>query len=119
MPNIRGQTILSDGWEVDTTDYGKRRVALLALGGNDWRLTFYWDDVQINQQTLNNPSVAQVLTAVFAGLFPGAPVSGDGKTVTVDVSLRVSLHIFSLNPLTFALRTDGPGSVIPANWWQT
>lgn len=116
MPNIRGQAVLADGWEVDTTEYGKRRVRYEELGGNDLRLTFFLNDVQASQVTLNNPSLTTIYTTVAAGMFPGAAVSADGKTITVDGGLFVSAHIVQRNPLQLKLLTSNAAP--PADWWQ-
>jgi hypothetical protein len=116
MPAIRGQAVLSNGFEISTTEYGKRRVEFLELGGNDVRLTFFLDDTQVSQQTLNNPSLTTLYTTVGAGLFPGAALSADGKTMIVDAKLHISWHLIQRTPLELKLMTsyDMP----PANWWQ-
>lgn len=116
MPNIRGQAVLSDGWEVDTTEYGKRRVRYEELGGNDLRLTFFLNDVQVSQQTLNNPSLTTIYTTVAAGMFPGATLSADGKTITVDEKFYVSWHLVQRNPLQLELLCSNAAP--PADWWQ-
>jgi hypothetical protein len=51
-------------------------------------------------------------------MFPGAPVSADGKTMLVDGSLLVSFHVVQRNPLQLLLRTDHV-TPPPANWWQS
>lgn len=114
MPNIRGQTVLSDGWEVDTTDYGKRRVRYEELGGNDLRLTFWLNDVQVSQQTLNNPSLTTIYTTVAAGLFPGSTTANIGKTIIVDGTLHISVNIITRNPLVLNIFTSN--GMPPAGW---
>ena len=115
MPNIRSQTVLPDGFEIDSTDYGKRRVAFLELGGNDVRLTLYVDDAQTEQETLSNPSLTQIYQWVGTRMFPGATLSAEGKTMRAG-ALYVSWHIVQRNPLQLKLRCDG--ALPPENWWQ-
>lgn len=114
MPNIRGQTVLSDGWEVDTTDHGKRRVRYEELGGNDLRLTFFLNDVQVSQQTLNNPSLTTIYTTVAAGIFPGSQTANAGKTIIVDGTLHISINIIQRNPLLLNIVTSN--GMPPAGW---
>lgn len=116
MPAIRSQTILTDGWEVETIEYGKRKVIYTELGGNNLRLTFYLDDIQIAQNDYNNPSLTEIYTAVRDGMFPGATISADGKTITVDEKLYVSWHLVQRNPLQLKILTSNDPP--PANWWQ-
>lgn len=131
MPAIRGQTILPDGFELDTTDWGKRRVQFEELGGNDVRLTIYVDDVQTAQETLNNPSLTELYVWVGTWMFPGSVLSVDGKTMAVDrqlfgydqdgvpiytANVYVSWHLIQRNPLQLTLLSSN--SMPPSNWWQ-
>jgi len=117
MPAIRGQTILADGYELDTVEFGKRRIAFLELGGNDVRLTAFVDDVQVFTEDLSNPSIPDLYTWVGANMFPGSDISADGKTMNVDNgSLYVSWHLIQRNPLQLNIMTSNAPP--PANWWQ-
>lgn len=116
MPAIRGQTVLTDGFEIETVEYGKRKVTFLELGGNNVQLFAYLNDILSATTTLSNPSLTQIYTWVGANLFPGAPLSADGKTITVDGKLYVSWHVIQRNPLQLKLLTSNDPP--PANWWQ-
>lgn len=117
MPAIRSQTELSNGFEFETTEFGKRRITFLELGGNDVQLTVFLDDVQAFQETLNNPSITDLYTWVGANLFPGSVISADGKTMNVDNgSLYASWHLIQRNPLQLRIMTSNAPP--PANWWQ-
>jgi len=118
VPAIRGQTILADGYELDTVEFGKRRIAFLELGGNDVRLTAFVDDVQTNTEDLVNPSIDDLYAWVGAEMFPGSDISADGKTMNVDNgSLYVSWHVIQRNPLQLNLMSSNDPP--PANWWQS
>jgi len=118
MPAIRGQTILADGYELDTVEYGKRRIAFLELGGNDVRLTAFLDDVQVFTEDLSNPSIPDLYTWVGANMFPGSAISADGKTMNVgNGSLYASWHLVQRNPLQLNIMTSNAPP--PANWWQS
>ncbi len=118
MPAIRGQTVLTDGYEIETIEFGPRRIKFEELGGNDVRLTVYLDDAQVAQTTLNNPSLTELYTWVGENLFPGSVLSGDGKTMNVDDgSLFVSFHIIQRNPLQLKLMTSNDAP--PSDWWQS
>lgn len=117
MPAIRSQTVLSDGYELDTNEYGKRRIQFEELGGNQVRLTAYVDDVQSAQTTLANPSLIDIYTWVGQQMFPGASISVDGKTMNVgNGSLYVSWHVIQRNPLQLNLLVSN--DLPPDNWWQ-
>lgn len=117
MPAIRGQTVLTDGYEIETIEFGKRRIQFEELGGNDVRLTVYLNDIQVKQETLNNPSLTTLYTWVGTWMFPGSPISVDGKTMDVgNGSLYVSWHVVQRNPLDLRLMTSN--SLPPSNWWQ-
>ena len=116
MPAIRSQAILADGFQIETVEYGLRRIQLEELGGNQVRLTAYLDGIQVAQQTLSNPSLAEIYAWVANALFPGASVSVDGKTITVDAGLYVSWHVIQRNPLQLLLMCSN--AVPDANWWQ-
>jgi hypothetical protein len=116
MPAIRGQTLLADGYEIETIEFGKRRIQFEDLGGNDVRLTVYLNNIQIKQETLNNPSLTTLYTWVGTWMFPGAAISADGKTMNVDNgALYVSWHVVQRNPLDLRLMTSNAPP--PANWW--
>ena len=118
MPAIRGQTVLADGYEIVTIEFGTRRIQFEELGGNAVRLTVYLDGAQVAQTTLNNPSLTELYTWVGANLFPGATLSADGKVMNVDSgSLYVAFHIIQRNPLQLKLQTSDAAP--PADWWQT
>lgn len=120
MPAIRSQRatpVLADGLEIETVEYGKRRVAFLELGGNQVQLTAYLDDIQVAQETLSNPSIPDLYNWVGANLFPGEPLSADGKTINVgDGHLYVSWHVVQRNPLDLRIMTSNAPP--PDNWWQ-
>lgn len=116
MPAIRSQTVLTDGFEIETVEFGKRKVTFLELGGNAVQLTAYLDDIQVAQQTLNNPSLTDIYTWVANNLFPGASVSVDGKVITVNEEFYVAWHLIQRNPLALLLYCgDDPP---PSNWWD-
>jgi hypothetical protein len=117
MPAIRGQTVLFDGYEIETVEFGLRRIQFEELVGNDVRLTVYLNGVQAHQETLNNPSLTTLYTWVATWLFPGSTVSADGKTMNVDNgALFVSWHLVQRNPLQLKLLTSNAAP--PDNWWQ-
>lgn len=117
MPAIRGQTVLTDGYEIETVEFGKRRIRFEELGGNDVRLTVYLNDIQVKQETLNNPSLTTLYAWVGTWMFPGAAISVDGKTMNVDGgSLFVSWHLIQRNPLQLKLMCSN--SAPPSDWWQ-
>lgn len=115
MPNIRAQAELSDGFWVDTTDFGKREVRFLSLGGNDWRLWAYIDDVLNHQEDLSNPSLPEIYDWVSTYAFDGAPVQADGKTILMG-GLYFSWHKVTNNPLVFRILSGNAPP--PDNWWQ-
>lgn len=130
MPAIRGQTVLPDGFELDTDDWGKRRIRFEELSGNDVRLTVYLNDVQTTQETLSNPSLTELYVWVGTWLFPGSVLSIDGKTMAVDrqlvgydqgvpvytANIYVSWHLVQRNPLQLKLMSSN--SMPADNWWQ-
>jgi len=120
MPAIRSQRCpptLVDGIEIETVEFGKRRVSFLELGGNQVRLTAFLDDMQIATEDLVNPSIPELYTWVANAMFPGEPVSADGKTINVgEGSLYVSWHVVQRNPLDLRLLTSNAPP--PASWWQ-
>ena len=117
MPAIRGQAVLTDGFELTTIEFGKRRIQFEELGGNAVRLTVYLDDAQVAQTTINNPSLTEIYTWVGANLFPGSTLSADGKVMNVDGgSLYVAWHVIQRNPLQLKLMTSNAAP--PADWWQ-
>lgn len=116
MPAIRGSRELTDGFEVDSIEYGKRRIAFLELGGNDLRLTAYYNDVQAWTEDLSNPSLPTIYSKVRDALFPGAPISADGKVIEVNGTFYVAWHLKQRNPLAILLYCgDGPP---PDGWWD-
>jgi hypothetical protein len=118
MPAIRGQSILADGFELDTVEFGKRRIQFEELGGNEVRLTVYLNDSQVHQETLSNPSITDLYTFVGTWMFPGSTISADGKTMNVDDgSLFVSWHLIQRNPLQLHIMSSNDAP--PADWWQS
>ena len=120
MPAIRSQRcppVLPSGFEVETVEYGKRRIEFVELPGNDVTLTAYLDDIQVAQDTLSNPSLPDLYAWIGANLFPGSTISADGKTVTVDQHLYISWHVVQRNPLDLRLLTSNAPP--PDNWWQS
>lgn len=117
MPAIRSQTVLSDGFEIETIEFGKRRITFVELPGNDVTLTAYLNDVQAHQETLSNPSLTDIYTWVGTWLFPGSAISVDGKTLNVgNGALYVSWHVVQRNPLQLMILCSNRPPF--GNWWQ-
>lgn len=112
MPTIRRQEIRSDGFLIETAEFGTLECSL-SVSGTQYTLTVRKNGVQTHQTTLTNPTVADMEAWARTAIDATVAVNTKGGLVA---GVHFAWHVFNRNPLTIQIRTSN--TTIPANWWQ-
>lgn len=112
MPPVRGQSILSDGFQI-TSSRGLYDAVITRVS-NRTTVTMRKDGVVISAPQITNATVSAVETVLNNWLSGTVLGVGGGN---LDGAFVAAVHVFSLNPLSVTVWSGNLGLTPPANWW--